>query len=65
MLITKFDPDLDQGHPVSIYIYEKKKKKKKAARQTTRFHPFLKGYRDPEYRKRRAFIAELAFRYKQ
>lgn len=28
-------------------------------------HLFLKGYRDPEYRKRRAFIAELAFRYKQ
>lgn len=26
---------------------------------------FLKGYRDPEYRKRRAFIAEQAFRYKE
>uniref|UniRef100_H3D551 Tyrosine hydroxylase 2 n=1 Tax=Tetraodon nigroviridis TaxID=99883 RepID=H3D551_TETNG len=38
MLITKFDPDLDQDHP---------------------------GYRDPEYRKRRAFIAELAYKYKQ
>uniref|UniRef100_A0A671WFG4 Tyrosine 3-monooxygenase n=1 Tax=Sparus aurata TaxID=8175 RepID=A0A671WFG4_SPAAU len=38
MLITKFDPDMDQEHP---------------------------GYSDPEYRKRRAFISELAFRYKQ
>ncbi|XP_042366961.1 tyrosine hydroxylase 2 [Plectropomus leopardus] len=38
MLITKFDPDMDQDHP---------------------------GYSDPEYRKRRAFISELAFRYKQ
>ncbi|XP_042371651.1 tyrosine 3-monooxygenase-like, partial [Plectropomus leopardus] len=37
MLITKFDPDMDQDHP---------------------------GYSDPEYRKRRAFISELAFRYK-
>ncbi|XP_068442378.1 tyrosine hydroxylase 2 [Clinocottus analis] len=38
MLITKFDPDMDQDHP---------------------------GYSDPEYRKRRAFISELAFSYKQ
>uniref|UniRef100_A0A3Q4AWD1 Biopterin-dependent aromatic amino acid hydroxylase family profile domain-containing protein n=1 Tax=Mola mola TaxID=94237 RepID=A0A3Q4AWD1_MOLML len=38
MLITKFDPDMDQDHP---------------------------GYSDREYRKRRAFISELAFRYKQ
>eukprot|EP00064_Thunnus_orientalis_P014126 superscaffoldBa00002415_g14167 len=38
LLITKFDPDMDQEHP---------------------------GYSDPEYRKRRAFISELAFRYKQ
>ncbi|XP_029969726.1 tyrosine hydroxylase 2 [Salarias fasciatus] len=38
MLITKFDPDMDQEHP---------------------------GYNDLEYRKRRAAISELAFRYKQ
>uniref|UniRef100_A0AAQ5YWT8 Tyrosine 3-monooxygenase n=1 Tax=Amphiprion ocellaris TaxID=80972 RepID=A0AAQ5YWT8_AMPOC len=38
MLITKFDPDMDQDHP---------------------------GYNDSEYRKRRAAISELAFRYKQ
>ncbi|XP_039999803.1 tyrosine hydroxylase 2 [Xiphias gladius] len=38
MLITKFDPDMDQDHP---------------------------GFSDAEYRKRRAFISELAFRYKQ
>ncbi|KAG7497229.1 tyrosine 3-monooxygenase-like [Solea senegalensis] len=38
LLITKFDPDMDQDHP---------------------------GFSDSEYRKRRAFIAELAFRYKQ
>lgn len=25
----------------------------------------LQGYNDPEYRKRRAVISELAFRYKQ
>uniref|UniRef100_A0A3Q1EPZ2 Tyrosine hydroxylase 2 n=1 Tax=Acanthochromis polyacanthus TaxID=80966 RepID=A0A3Q1EPZ2_9TELE len=37
MLITKFDPDMDQDHP---------------------------GYNDSEYRKRRAAISELAFRYK-
>ncbi|AWO98231.1 Phenylalanine-4-hydroxylase [Scophthalmus maximus] len=38
MLITKFDPDMDQDHP---------------------------GFSDPEYRKRRAFISELAFGYEQ
>uniref|UniRef100_A0A8C8DKA9 Tyrosine hydroxylase 2 n=1 Tax=Oryzias sinensis TaxID=183150 RepID=A0A8C8DKA9_9TELE len=37
VLITKFDPDLDHGHP---------------------------GYNDSEYKKRRAAIVELAFRYK-
>ncbi|CAB1456107.1 unnamed protein product [Pleuronectes platessa] len=38
MLITKFDPDMDQDHP---------------------------GFSDAEYRKRRAFISELAFTFKQ
>uniref|UniRef100_A0A667ZPQ7 Tyrosine 3-monooxygenase n=1 Tax=Myripristis murdjan TaxID=586833 RepID=A0A667ZPQ7_9TELE len=38
LLITKFDPDMDEEHP---------------------------GFSDPEYRKRRAFITELAFNYKQ
>ncbi|KAL6116667.1 th [Pungitius sinensis] len=38
MLITKFDPEMDQDHP---------------------------GHSDPEYRKRRAFISELASTYKQ
>ncbi|XP_034019668.1 tyrosine hydroxylase 2 [Thalassophryne amazonica] len=38
LLITKFDPDMDQDHP---------------------------GFSDPEYRKRRASISELAFTYKQ
>ncbi|XP_056131742.1 tyrosine hydroxylase 2 [Lampris incognitus] len=37
LLITKYDPDMDQEHP---------------------------GFSDPEYRKRRAFISELAFNYK-
>ncbi|XP_053717275.1 tyrosine hydroxylase 2 [Synchiropus splendidus] len=36
LLITKFNPDMDELHP---------------------------GYSDPEYRKRRAFISELAFKY--
>ncbi|CAB1345951.1 unnamed protein product [Coregonus sp. 'balchen'] len=38
LLITKYDPDMDQDHP---------------------------GFSDPEYRKRRCFIAELAANYKQ
>uniref|UniRef100_A0A674CDD8 Tyrosine 3-monooxygenase n=1 Tax=Salmo trutta TaxID=8032 RepID=A0A674CDD8_SALTR len=38
LLITKYDPDMDQDHP---------------------------GFSDPEYRKRRRFIAELAANYKQ
>ncbi|CAL8322982.1 unnamed protein product [Lota lota] len=38
LLITKFDPNVDQEHP---------------------------GFSDPEYRKRRAFLSELAFSYKQ
>uniref|UniRef100_A0A8C8CMC8 Biopterin-dependent aromatic amino acid hydroxylase family profile domain-containing protein n=1 Tax=Oncorhynchus tshawytscha TaxID=74940 RepID=A0A8C8CMC8_ONCTS len=37
LLITKYDPDMDQDHP---------------------------GFSDPEYRKRRCFIAELAANYK-
>uniref|UniRef100_A0A674CD37 Tyrosine 3-monooxygenase n=1 Tax=Salmo trutta TaxID=8032 RepID=A0A674CD37_SALTR len=37
LLITKYDPDMDQDHP---------------------------GFSDPEYRKRRRFIAELAANYK-
>ena len=37
-LITKFEPELDQGHP---------------------------GFDDPDYRKRRQEIADVAFRYKQ
>lgn len=61
MLITKFDPDLDQGHPVST----KDMKTLSISMQNDTLGWFLKGYRDPEYRKRRAFIAELASRYKQ
>ncbi|XP_038852397.1 tyrosine 3-monooxygenase-like isoform X4 [Salvelinus namaycush] len=38
LLITKYDPDMDQDHP---------------------------GFSDPEYRKRRCFIAELAANYRQ
>ncbi|XP_061523521.1 tyrosine hydroxylase 2 [Phycodurus eques] len=38
LLITKFDPDIDEDHP---------------------------GYTDAEYRKRRSFISELSYRYKQ
>ncbi|KAJ8007045.1 hypothetical protein DPEC_G00113500 [Dallia pectoralis] len=38
LLITKYDPDIDQDHP---------------------------GFSDPEYRKRRCYIAELAANYKQ
>uniref|UniRef100_A0A674A1K2 Tyrosine 3-monooxygenase n=1 Tax=Salmo trutta TaxID=8032 RepID=A0A674A1K2_SALTR len=37
LLITKYDPDMDQDHP---------------------------GFSDPEYRKRRCFIAELAANYR-
>ncbi|TWW64840.1 Tyrosine 3-monooxygenase [Takifugu flavidus] len=61
MLITKFDPDLDQGHPVSTKDMETLS----IGTQNDTLKWFLKGYRDPEYRKRRAFIAELASRYKQ
>uniref|UniRef100_A0A6Q2YCI4 Biopterin-dependent aromatic amino acid hydroxylase family profile domain-containing protein n=1 Tax=Esox lucius TaxID=8010 RepID=A0A6Q2YCI4_ESOLU len=38
LLVTKYDPDIDQDHP---------------------------GFSDPEYRKRRCFIAELAANYKE
>lgn len=62
MLITKFDPDLDQAHPVST---KDTKTLSISMKNDTLKWFFLKGYRDPEYRKRRAFIAELAFRHKQ
>lgn len=65
MLITKFDPDMDQEHPVSIWCRNIIYQVEKAACLRCFILPPLQGHSDPEYRKRRAFISELAFRYKQ
>lgn len=68
MLITKFDPNMDQDHPVSVYIICHKVFVMFMDRIQLIYSPFifsLQGYSDPDYRKRRAAIAELAFRYKQ
>lgn len=66
MLITKFDPDMDQEHPVSIWCRNIIGcQVEKGGVFTVLQLPPLQGHSDPEYRKRRAFISELAFRYKQ
>lgn len=68
MLITKFDPDMDQEHPVSIWCRNIIGCQEGKGSVFTVLHPLSlppQGHSDPEYRKRRAFISELAFRYKQ
>lgn len=65
MLITKFDPDMDQEHPVSIWCRNIIRCPVEKGSVFTVLQPPPQGHSDPEYRKRRAFISELAFRYKQ
>lgn len=78
-LVTKFDPDLDQDHPVSKDISSCVHDEKQPSllvlsldhfmswRRKCEFDisDFKQGFTDPVYRQRRKMIGDIAFRYRQ